>query len=193
MSNIDQSSSELAHERERRPEIIHESLNEHHDRLREHHGHKHPEQHERNKEKNAAYSEALEIAPSTEEVKHPHREQSPAERRRGPLTKKQLDEKFNETMGHVQTEMSSRERTFSKFIHTPVIERTSEFLGATIARPNALLAGSIGAFGLTLAIYLFAKSVGYPLSGFEPIAAFVLGWVIGLMYDYLRVMVTGKR
>jgi len=44
-----------------------------------------------------------------------------------------------------------------------------------------------------LIIYLFARHYGYPLSGSETIAAFILGWVMGLLFDYLRVMITGKK
>jgi len=96
-------------------------------------------------------------------------------------------------MKETQAQMSAPARAFSKTIHNPVVERTSEVVGSTVARPNAILAGSLSAFILTLVIYLVAKYYGYPLSGFETIAAFVLGWAIGLLIDYLRVMITGKR
>ena len=78
-------------------------------------------------------------------------------------------------------------------IHHKAVEQTSELLGSTIARPNAILAGAIGAFVITLAIYLIAKNFGYRLSGSESIAGFVVGWIIGLLFDYFRVMITGKR
>ena len=96
-------------------------------------------------------------------------------------------------MKYIQDEMPSAQRSFSRIIHNKTVEKTSDLLGATLARPNALLAGSIGAFSLTLAIYIFTKTAGYTLSGFEPIAAFLIGWVLGFLYDYIRVMVTGKR
>ena len=56
-----------------------------------------------------------------------------------------------------------------------------------------MLAGAIGAFIITLAIYLIAKSYGYRLSGFETIGGFILGWIIGILFDFFRVMITGKR
>jgi len=100
---------------------------------------------------------------------------------------------YKKTMKETQAQMKPAERTFSKVIHNPAVEKTSEVVGGTVARPNAILAGSAAAFVLTLAVYLFAKYYGYPLSGSETIAAFVVGWAVGLLIDYLRVMITGKR
>lgn len=62
-----------------------------------------------------------------------------------------------------------------------------------MARPNAILAGSVVAFFAVLGVYLLAKNLGYVLSGFETIAAFVIGWIIGILYDYFRTMITGKK
>lgn len=150
---------------------------------------------ERSTIESAARHEALEKAKTIEKeplVGH-ERELSPAERRNGPITKSERDTSFSTTMNEVQSQMSSPGRTFSKLIHNPVIEKASEATGATIARPNALLSGAVFAFLLTLAIYLIAKNIGYPLSGFESIGAFILGWIIGLAYDFLKIMITGRK
>ncbi|MCY1362229.1 hypothetical protein D9M69_489340 [compost metagenome] len=96
-------------------------------------------------------------------------------------------------MKKVQAELSGPSRMFSKVIHNKTIEKASDVAGATIARPNAIASGAIAAFLATLAIYYVAKNVGYQLSGFETIGAFVAGWIIGLLFDYFRIMITGKR
>jgi hypothetical protein len=96
-------------------------------------------------------------------------------------------------MKDVQRELSPGSRAFSKVIHNPIVEKTSEVVGGTVARPNAVLAGAISAFILTLAVYVIARTIGYTLSGFETIAAFIIGWVIGIIYDYLRLIITGKK
>lgn len=100
---------------------------------------------------------------------------------------------FKKTMKETQDHMNPAERTFSKVIHTPAVEKTSEAVGSTVARPNAILAGAFSAFVFTLAIYLVARHYGYPLSGAESIASFIIGWAVGLLFDYIRVMATGKR
>lgn len=100
---------------------------------------------------------------------------------------------YRKTMEEVERHLTPVQRGFSHFIHHPVVEKTSEIVGGTIARPNAILSGSIFAFLLTLGIYVIASKYGYPLSGAETIAAFAAGWLIGQLFDYFRVMITGKR
>jgi uncharacterized membrane protein AbrB (regulator of aidB expression) len=89
--------------------------------------------------------------------------------------------------------MNPAERAFSKVIHNPVIEATSEAAGKTVARPAALLAGSLAALILTTVVYVTAKYYGYALSGFEWIATFILGWAIGLIIDWIRVEILGQK
>jgi len=109
------------------------------------------------------------------------------------ISKKERDASFQHRMTHVRSNLSAPERAFSKFIHAKPIEKTSEILGSTIARPNAILSGAVVAFFAVLGVYLLAKNLGYPLSGFETIGAFVVGWVLGLLYDFFRIMITGKK
>jgi flagellar biosynthesis/type III secretory pathway protein FliH len=108
-------------------------------------------------------------------------------------TKTQKKNAYKKTLKSIQKEMNPAERTFSKIIHNPVVEATSEVAGKTVARPAALLAGSLAALILTTVVYITAKYYGYVLSGFEWIATFVLGWAIGLIVDWVRVEVWGRR
>ena len=111
----------------------------------------------------------------------------------GSIGKKQREESYKKTIKRVQGELPTGSRTFSKIIHNKSVEKISDITGNTIARPNAILSGSITAFILTLLAYTVAKTIGYKLSGFETIAAFILGWLIGIIYDYLKVVITGKK
>lgn len=139
--------------------------------------------------------EALETAISVERGSAEKKTKAPgsAPRNRGGISKKAKTTSYKKHMKQMQAELPASERAFSKFIHAPFIEKTSEIVGSTIARPNAILSGAIVAFFLVLAVYLIAKNLGYVLSGFETIGAFVLGWVIGVLYDYFKVLVTGKK
>lgn len=131
--------------------------------------------------------ERLDEKPETAE-----RQPSPAERR-GVAPKKVREAAYKATMKEVESQLSPASRTFSKIIHNKAVERASEVTGNTIARPNAILYGALFAFLMTLGVYLLAKNLGYPLSGFETIGAFGLGWVLGLVFDFLKVMVTGRK
>ena len=124
-----------------------------------------------------------------EEVKQEKKKQ-PAKAERL-ITKEDRKDSFKKTMETVQSQLPKSSRTFSKVIHNPTIEKVSEVTGRTVARPNAILSGSVAAFVLTLAIYTLAKINGYPLSGFETIAAFTIGWLAGMLFDYIRIGVKG--
>ena len=116
-----------------------------------------------------------------------------ASRRHGVVSKKEQKASYAHHMKKLQEELPPVQRGFSKLIHNAVVEKTSEAVGSTIARPNAILAGAIVAFFAVLVVYLTAKHYGYVLSGFETIGAFIVGWVFGVLYDFFRVMITGKK
>lgn len=120
-------------------------------------------------------------------------EPSAPRKKRPTQNKKNLEASFKGTMTRVQSEMGPGERVFSKFIHNRVVEKTSDGLAATVARPNAILAGSICAVITVVILYFFAKHKGFTLSGFEAIGAFAVGWLLGILFDFFKAMITGKR
>lgn len=136
--------------------------------------------------------EALEHAASAERERRKELKEVSRSERRGPASKRERDASFRSTMSEVQSQLSAPSRTFSKIIHHPGVEKVSDAVGSTIARPNAILSGAVCAFLLTLSIYLIARYYGYPLSGAETIASFALGWVIGTVFDYVRLLLFGK-
>jgi hypothetical protein len=148
-----------------------------------------PDAHEAEKEAH----EAARVAEKERNDKEKHTT-APAERRKERLVrnKKTLDASFNREMKEVRTHMSAPSRVFSKVIHNKAVDRTSEVVGNTIARPNAILAGSLAALILTTGLYTWAKNNGYPLSGFETIGAFIIGWLIGIIIDFVRITITGR-
>lgn len=144
-----------------------------------------------------AKAEAMESAASiesggAEKQSNPNHTPAPATKRTAPLSKKQLNDSFDNTMKQVQKDLRGPSKSFSKFIHTKPVEKASEIVGSTVARPNAILSGSVMAFVVTLVVYVIARYYGYPLSGFETILAFIVGWIAGILFDYFRVLITGK-
>lgn len=145
-------------------------------------------------EKNEANArhEAIEQATSHEKApKHNEKAKDTVERRR-PATKREREASYDRTMDEVRSQLSGPSRGFSNFIHNPAVEKVSDAVGATIARPNAILSGSVFAFVFTLVVYLVARMYGYPLSGTESIASFVFGWILGMIFDYVRLLAFGK-
>ncbi|HEY5695387.1 MAG TPA: hypothetical protein VIQ80_00980 [Candidatus Saccharimonadales bacterium] len=182
----------LTPEKEHNPAELEKARLERHEALREHHERAGEMSPEHDAEK--ARQEALERANSAERHEQEHRPLSPAERRNERvISQKDRDASFTATMQEVRMHMSGPSRTFSKVIHNKAIERASDAVGNTIARPNAILSGSILAFIVMTTVYFIAKQLGYTLSGFETIGAFALGWLLGIAYDFLKVMVTGRK
>ncbi|MEI6054212.1 MAG: hypothetical protein WCQ49_02465 [Candidatus Saccharibacteria bacterium] len=142
----------------------------------------------------SARVEAFKNAISVEKKSDSEKSNDSAPRsRRGQINKKQLNESYKKTLKQIQTELTPASRGFSKIIHNNVVEKTSELIGSTVARPNAILLGAFTAFVLTLVVYLTAKNIGYRLSGSETIISFFVGWLIGILIDYIRIIFTGKK
>lgn len=102
------------------------------------------------------------------------------------------EKSFEHTMADVRTDLSSTEQAFSRFIHIPIIEKTSDFIGSTILRPNAILCGGICALILVSVLYWLARYYGFALQGFETIGAFTIGWIIGIVFDIIHALLTKK-
>ena len=100
---------------------------------------------------------------------------------------------YKHTMKTVRAELSAPERTFSKVIHNPVVERVSDTVGKTVARPDALLSGSVFAGISVLGLYIMARFYGFELRGSETILAFVVGWVFGVVFDMVRGAIKRNR
>lgn len=175
-----------------------EHSKEHLELLGEKHGERIKESHERAAEKSPERSaedikkEALEHASHAE--KESKQLEKAAERPKNQMiSAHERDISYQKNMAEVQAQLSPASRTFSKVIHHPVVEKASDTIGGTVARPNAILAGAVLAFTFTLGIYTMARFYGYTLSGTETIAAFLLGWIVGIAFDYLRLLIVGKH
>ena len=109
-----------------------------------------------------------------------------------PLTKKDIEASYKKTLENVQDQLSAPSRAFSKVIHNPVVEKTSDAIGNTVARPNLIISGALGAIA-SVVVYFIAKRYGYLLSGSETIILFVAGWSIGAVIEYARVGFINNR
>lgn len=166
---------------------------QHHERLKAHHEKAAESARDLKHEKEGIRSEVHEQAASAEDYK-PQTEQ---QRVVVPHTKADKEHSFNTIMHHARSSMSAPERTFSKFIHKPAVEKTSEVLGKTVARPSGVVGATIAAFIGLLSIYSVAKFAGFELSGSEMPLLLVVGFAIGLIaewaYKSVRILVSPKQ
>lgn len=106
---------------------------------------------------------------------------------------KERNNAYIATLTQARTHMRAPQRIFSQIIHMRAIEIASDFVGGTIVRPNAILYGSLASLVATFILYFAAKYFGYPLSGAESIAAFIIGWATGIIIDYTKTLARGSR
>ncbi len=90
---------------------------------------------------------------------------------------------YAQTLASVQRKLNPISRNFSQVIHTPVVEKTSEALESTVARPSVLLGSTWTALIVGTIFYLTARHYGYTLSGSELLFSFVVGALLGLVLE----------
>ena len=136
-----------------------------------------------------AHREALEQAEASQtvETEKPSAPETPRQ-----ITKDDRTASYQKTMKKMQSELPPASRAFSKVIHNPAVEKASEAIGNTVARPNLIIAGALGAIASVI-VYFVARHYGYVLSGSETIILFGCGWVIGAIIEYARVGFLNKR
>lgn len=100
---------------------------------------------------------------------------------------------FKKTLNTVQAAMPQYQRTFSRFLHFRPIEVISDILASIIFRPYATAFGVIIATIYMLLSYVYSLYVGFPFSGPEVLVVFLVGWIIGLLFELFRIMISGKR
>jgi len=97
----------------------------------------------------------------------------------------ELNANYRDTLTSVQNRLSPSSRAFSKVIHTPAIERSSELMERTIMRPSIVLGTTWTAFIVGLVFYLTARWYGFQLSGTDMLLALLGGALLGLTLEGL--------
>jgi hypothetical protein len=161
----EQQHAKLAHEREQRLEALR------------------AERHEQSTETAENRAEhAREVIHHHEQPEPSHHEHEAAPR---PHTAHLLNHKLNyrQTLASVQRKLRPVSRSFSKFIHQPAVERASDAVGKTVARPSVSAGATWTALIVGIVFYFTARRYGYTLSGSELIIAFVVGAILGLLLE----------
>lgn len=111
------------------------------------------------------------------------------------ITKAEKTRTYKMTMSRMQGQLSTPSRSFSKFIHTPFVEKSSAAVGSTVARPSGILGAGIAGFvGITLIMYLARKN-GFEIANSYTLIAilFVGGWALGLLFELLLRIIRKPR
>lgn len=107
-----------------------------------------------------------------------HEQPAPA---RHPLLNPLLN--YRHTLRSLQRHFSPAQRRFSQVIHQPTVEKVSDALGKTVARPSVSLGATATAVIVESFFYFTARHYGYVLSGSEILLALLVGGVVGLILE----------
>ena len=146
---------------------------------------KSPERHQPQHEQLEQAREQLKHA----EVASQHAEKAPAA---APNSWERLRE-YRHTLASVQHRLRPGTRRFSRFIHAPIVEKVSENLETTIARPSITLGATITAALVGGFFYLTARRSGFRLSGSEFIVSLLIGGLIGYGLELLSRSLRKRR
>jgi hypothetical protein len=86
---------------------------------------------------------------------------------------------------HARAQFPKSVQKFSKIVHMPAVEKASEVVGKTVARPSGIMGGAVTALIGVTALNIFARSGGFRLPGGAFIVFLVLGWTLGLILEKL--------
>jgi hypothetical protein len=100
-----------------------------------------------------------------------------------PLLNRHLN--YSQTLASVQRKLKPVSRGFSHVIHMPIVEKTSESLEKTVARPSVMVGTTWTALIVGTIFYLTARHYGYALSGSELLFSFIVGGLLGLVIEGL--------
>ena len=107
--------------------------------------------------------------------------------------KELVSQKYTHTLSSIRNRLKGPEKSFSKVIHQPAVERASEMLENTVARPSGLLFGGLYSFIGSLASYILARRLGGELKLSVFAVFFVGGFFIGLIVELIWRYYSKKR
>jgi hypothetical protein len=97
---------------------------------------------------------------------------------------------YKQTLNRARSQLSTPERNFSKLIHQPVVDKTSEVAAKTVFRPSGILGGALAALIGTSILTYFSRHYGfrynYLFFGLLFIGGFTVGLVIEVMLRLLK-------
>lgn len=88
-------------------------------------------------------------------------------------------------LAHTRRKLSIPERTLSRIIHQPVVDRVSTIAGNTVARPSGILFGGIGALIGSIILYYLSKHYGFNYNFLAYAFLFTACYIAGVVGEYI--------
>jgi hypothetical protein len=112
----------------------------------------------------------------------------------GYVNKELKEISFDRSLRNVRRHLRAPEKTFSKVIHQPVVDKVSEVAGKTVARPSGIIGGGLFAIvGSTMLLFI-TKKYGFEYNYLMFFMLFVAGFVTGMVVELLvKLLIKNKH
>ena len=110
------------------------------------------------------------------------------------IVNKQLKEMaYERALTRTRKHLSIPSRLFSKAIHSKILDRPSEAIGNTVARPSSMLGGAFFALVGTSLLLWITKKYGYEYNYLATILMFGGGMIVGLIVESIFKLIRHRR
>lgn len=167
--------------------VAHETQEVHSDALQQKHEREltHSEKEHGSNEHLEAIRNKVEQQAPAEHQQHLHAEKDHTNNHPVLVNKQLKDMAFSRSMTRVRKKLSVPSRAFSKVIHISAVDKSSEFIGKTVARPSSMLTGAFIAFIGTSALLWITRRYGYEYNYLLVVLLFVGGAILGVVGEAL--------
>jgi hypothetical protein len=101
--------------------------------------------------------------------------------------------RMRRNLAHVQKRLKPAQKSLSKVIHQPLVQRTSEAAAVTVTRPSGLLGGGITAFIGSLIYAYLSRSAGFTYNYTMFLCFFVGGFAFGVAVEFVLHWVAQRK
>lgn len=100
---------------------------------------------------------------------------------------------YKQTLRHVQTKLKGSDKTLSRVVHQPAVEKLSNVGAKTIARPSGVLGGGFIALLGSSALLYMSKHYGFEYNFTVFFLLFIVGFMAGVILEGLIRLIRRKR
>lgn len=101
------------------------------------------------------------------------------------ITKELKKEAYKKVLGRTQKHLPPLQRTFSTFVHQPIVQSVTEVAAKTVGRPWGFVGGSLSAFMSSTFLLYYAKHYGFRYNFLLLAISFISGYLLATILEVL--------
>jgi hypothetical protein len=103
------------------------------------------------------------------------------------------DMAYSRALVRTRKHLSVPAKMFSRVIHSKILDKPSEAIGKTIARPSGMVGGAVFAFFGTSLLLWTTKKYGYEYNYLAATLLFIIGMIFGIVTESLLKLLKKRR